>query len=100
MSTLRDGICQAGVNNLLVQRQTQRRHSWLTTEALQAIDAKGAAWMACKGSDVSSTTEARTRYTALKNLARRLVGRDKRAHWDAHVKKVEDAFRDHHWHDA
>jgi hypothetical protein len=72
----------------------------LTTEALQAIDAKGAAWLACKGGAVLGTAEARTRYATLKNLARRLVRRDKRAHLEAHAQRVEEAFRDHKWHDA
>jgi hypothetical protein len=96
---LRDGICQAGANNLLLQREIHRRHSWLTAEALQAIHAKGAAWLACKGGDVLGT-EARTRYTTLKNLARRLLRRDKRAHLEAHAQRAEEAFRDHKWHDA
>jgi hypothetical protein len=31
-----------------------------------------------------------------------LIGawRDKRPHWEAHAKRVEEAFRDHKWHDA
>jgi hypothetical protein len=43
---------------------------------------------------------ANTRYTTLKNLARRLVWRDKRAHWDARARTLEDACRDHNLHDA
>jgi hypothetical protein len=46
------------------------------------------------------TAEARTRYATLKNLARRLVRRDKRAHLEAHAQRAEEAFRDHKWHDA
>jgi hypothetical protein len=72
----------------------------LTAEALQAIDGKGAAWLACKGGDVLVTAEARTRYATLKNLARRLVRRDKRAHLEAHAQRVEEGFRDYEWHDA
>jgi hypothetical protein len=92
--TLRDGICQAGANNLLVQREARRGHSWLTAEALQAIDAKGAAWLACKGGGGSSlgAVESKARYATLKNLARRLVRRDKRAHWDDRARTVEDAL--------
>jgi hypothetical protein len=97
---LRDGICQAGANNLLLQREIHRGHSWWTAEALQAINAKGAAWLACKGGEVLDTAEARTRYATLKNLARRLVRRDRRTHLEAHAKRVEEAFRDHKWHDA
>ncbi len=72
----------------------------MTAEALQAIDAKGAAWLACKGGDVLGTAEAKTRYAPLKNLARRLIWRDKGAHLEAHAQGVEEAFRDHKWHDA
>ncbi len=91
---LRDGICQAGANNLLAQREARRGHSWLTAEALQAIDAKGAAWLACKGGGGSSlgAVESKARYATLKNLARRLVRRDKRAHWDDRARTVEDAL--------
>ncbi len=46
------------------------------------------------------TAEARTQYATLKNLARRLVRRDKRAHLEADAQRVEEAFRDHKWHDA
>jgi hypothetical protein len=74
----------------------------LTAEALQAIDGKGAAWLACKGAGGSllGAVEAKTRNTTLYNLARRLVWRDKRAHWDARARTIEDAFRDHNLHDA
>jgi hypothetical protein len=53
-----------------------------------------------RGGDVLGTDEARTRYTTLKNLARRLVRRDKRAYLEAHAQRVEEEFRDHKWHDA
>jgi hypothetical protein len=97
---LRDVICQASANNMLLQRKIHRELSWLTAESLQATDTKGGAWLACKRGDVLGTAEARTRYATLKKLARRLVRRDKRAHLESHAKGVEEAFRDHKWHDA
>ena len=74
----------------------------MTAETLQAIHDKGRAWMASKGQDGlgHEAPEAKARYNVLKNLARRLVSRDKRAYWDAHAKKVEEAFKEHKWHDA
>ncbi len=86
----------------MVQREAHRGHSWLTAKALQAIDAKGEAWLACKGGGASvlGAAEAQARYTTLKNLAGRLVRRDKRAHWDARARALEDAFRDHNLHYA
>ena len=97
--TLRDGICQAGNNHILVTRQPHTE-PWMTTETLQAIDDKGRAWVASKGQDGLGAPEAKARYNVLKNLARRLVRRDKRAYWEAHAKKVEEAFKEHKWHDA
>jgi hypothetical protein len=61
-------ICQAGTDKLFIPRQTHRGHSWLTAEALQAIDAKGPACLACKGSETVGTAEARTRYAPLRTL--------------------------------
>ena len=72
----------------------------MTVETLQAIEDKGRAWLAHKGQDGLGTPETKARYNVLKNLARRLVRRDKRAHWEAHATKVEQAFKEHNWHDA
>ena len=52
----------------------------MAVETVQAIEEKGRAWVADKGQDGLGTVEAKARYNVLKNLARRLVRRDKRAH--------------------
>jgi len=90
---LRDGIRQAGNNHLLVTRHTCREHPWLTEVALQAIEDKGRAWMAYKGKEGLGTPQAKARYNTLKNLARRLVRRDKQAHWEAHAKSLKRRLR-------
>jgi hypothetical protein len=99
---LRDGICQAGANTLLVQREARRGHSWLTAEALQAIDAKGAAWLACKGGGGSllGAVEAKTRYTTLKTLPDVWFGGTSEHIGTPRARTIGDAFRDHISHDA